>query len=172
MGAGHSSAPSPFLLRHLATLPPGAALDVACGRGRHALLLARHGFRVTAVDRDVQALDALAAAAAAERLVVTTLCRDLEAEPLPPGPWDVVLNFRYLQRSLAPALAAALRPGGFLVFETFTTAQAAFGHPRNPDFLLRPDELRGMFPTLVVVDYEEGVRDDAEAVASLLARRS
>lgn len=171
MGAGHSSAPSPFLLRHLAALPAGDALDVACGRGRHALLLARRGWRVTAVDRDAEALEALAAAATAEGLGLTTVQRDLETDPLPPGPWDVVLDFRYLQRSLAPSLAAALRSGGVLVFETFTRAQAAFGHPRNPAFLLAPGELRAMFPTLALLDYEETVRDDAEAVASLLARR-
>jgi SAM-dependent methyltransferase len=163
--------PSPFLLRHLAALPRGRALDLACGAGRHALVLARHGFRVDAVDRDPGALAVLAAAARMEGLAVRPLAADLERFPLPAAVWDLVLDVRYLQRSLAPAIAAALRPGGLLVFETFTIEQARLGRPRNPDFLLRPGELLRMFPGLEMLAFEEEVRDGREAVAALLARK-
>jgi SAM-dependent methyltransferase len=163
--------PSPFLLRHLAALRRGRALDLACGAGRHALLLARHGFQVDAVDRDPGALAVLAAAARTEGLAVRPLAADLETFPLPEAVWDLVLDVRYLQRSLAPAIAAALRPGGLLVFETFTVEQARLGRPRNPDFLLRPGELSRMFPGLKTLAFEEEVRDGREAVAALLARK-
>ena len=52
--------------------------------------------------------------------------------------FDVIVVVHYLHRPLFPQLLAALRPGGVLVYETFTTAQAARGKPTNPDFLLRP----------------------------------
>ena len=54
---------------------------------------------------------------------------------------DVVIVVRYLDRNLFPALAAALRPGGMLVYETFTVEQQRMGHPRNPLYMLQPGEL-------------------------------
>jgi SAM-dependent methyltransferase len=167
--------PSPFLVACLATWPPGPArgraLDLACGSGRHALLVAAAGFRVDAIDRDVAALQTLESKARADRLDVRAIAADLETHPLPRERYDLVVNARYLQRSLVGAIEAALAPGGALVFETFTTAQAELGRPRNPEYLLRPGELARMFPRLETLVYREEVRDGRECVASLFARR-
>jgi hypothetical protein len=86
-----------------------------------------------------------------------------------------VLVFRYLWRPLAPALAALLAPGGLLVYETFTLAQEKLPHgPRNPAFLLRPGELRELFPGLRVRLFEEGLfgaGPERQALARLVAER-
>jgi len=168
-----ASAPSDFLRAVAARLPHGDVLDLACGSGRNALLFLARGDRVVGIDREATSL-ARARAAAGGAATLHLLQADLEHWPLPRGRFDVVLNFRYLQRSLAPAIVAALRPGGALVFETFLVEQLQLGHPRNPDFVLRHNELLHLFRDLRVLHYEEGLfRDgDREAhLARLLATR-
>ena len=140
------------------------------GRGRHALLLARHGFRTFGVDVNCDAVRDVRQAAARERLAVHAWCADLTASPLPAGFFDVVVVARYLQRDLFDALKASLTPGGCIVYETFTTAQLTHGEgPTSPDHLLRPGELQSLFSDWDVLFYEE--IDDAEAVARLVAQR-
>jgi SAM-dependent methyltransferase len=166
--------PSPWLFRCADLLPEGGrALDVACGRGRHALVLAAAGFVVTALDRDAGALRALAAAAAERGLAVSTADMDLESGDvtLGEGTYDVVVVFRYLHRPLFPALVRALAPGGLLVYETFTRAQAARRHPSNPAFLLEAGELPRLAAPLQVLRYYEGERDGA-FLAGIAARKA
>lgn len=149
--------PSEFLVRCLRGLPPGRALDVAAGEGRNALLLARCGFAVDAIDASARALASLREAAARESLAVNTIEADLEHAVLPARTYDLVANIRYLQRSLFPALARSLRRGGHLVFETFLWPQRMRGHPRNPAYLLAPGELPRAFSELEIIEYEEGL---------------
>ncbi len=82
-----------------------------------------------------------------------------------------MLTFNYLQRSLFPSLRRALRPGGVLLYETFTVAQAARGHPTNPDFLLQPGELPRLVEPLEVIRSREGEADGRHA-AAVAARRN
>ena len=164
--------PTAWLAAHERLLPPGDALDVACGRGRHAVWLAEHGWRVTAVDRDAGSLEAVRAEAHVRSLPIETQRHDLEAGPaaLARESFDVIVVVHYLHRPLFPALVAALRPGGVLVYETFITAQAARGKPTNPDYLLRPGELRDLLRGMEVLAYREGAFDGRD-VASVVARR-
>jgi rhodanese-related sulfurtransferase len=168
------SGPAPWLVSHVGLAPRGArTLDVACGRGRHALLLAGAGYPVRAVDRDPDRIAALRASALKLRLPLEAEVVDLEsgAVSLGDGEWELVLVFRYLHRPLFPALVRALRPRGLLVYETFTTGHARHGGPTNPDFLLEPGELPRLVAPLEVIRQREGVFD-GEHVASVVARRS
>ena len=165
--------PAAWLVDHASLLPQaGAALDVACGRGRHALWLAARHLRVRAVDRDPDAITALAASARARGLPIEAEARDLELAPvdLGPGQYDLIVCVHYLHRPLFPALLDALRPGGLLVYETFTRAQARRGKPTNPAFLLEPGELRVLTRGLSVVDEREGAFDGRD-VASIVCRK-
>ena len=167
------SAPSSWLVAHRTWLPAsGRALDVACGRGRHARWLALHGFETIAVDRDPDAVAALQARARAEGLPITGVVMDLEAGDVDLGRavYDVVVVVHYLHRPLFPALLAALTPGGVLIYETFTTAQAARGRPTNPAFLLEPGELRRRVERLDILDAREG-DFEGRMVASVVAVR-
>lgn len=166
--------PSAFLARVLPGLPRGLALDVACGDGRNAIHLARNGYRVEAFDRARTALQRARRLASAEALSLGLVCADLETYPLPRSRYVLVVNVRYLDRRRLSDLAAALQPGGHLIFETFTTRQAQLGRPRNPEHLLRPGELRHCFATLQVLQYEEGLVESELGpawLARLLARR-
>jgi SAM-dependent methyltransferase len=133
----------------------GIVLDLACGEGRHARYLAGLGYRVEAVDRDGAALAALAGVDG-----ISTCCADLESSPWPCGSdrFDGIVVTNYLHRPLMPALLAALRPGGVLIYETFAVGNEKFGRPSNPDFLLRPDELlQHVSGRLSVVAFEQGL---------------
>ncbi len=159
------------LHRHL--LPAdGTALDVACGSGCHAVWLATQGFRVLAVDRRADAIAALAAHPLTSAGLIDVQVQDLETgrPVITPNAFDVVVVTHYLHRPLFPQLVAALRPGGVLVYETFTVAQAARGKPTNPDFLLRPGELVTLVQPLEVLAEREG-EFDGRMVASVVARR-
>jgi SAM-dependent methyltransferase len=167
--------PSPFVLEHSRRLRRDGtrrlrALDVAAGRGRHALALARLGFEVFGIDSRADALAAARTLGARDGLALHLWCADLTAYPLPRLTFDLVVVTRYLQRDLCPALGAALTPGGVLVYETFTEAQRGLGRgPRSPEHLLATGELPTLFPDLEVVAYEEVLAP--EALARLAAVR-
>jgi SAM-dependent methyltransferase len=167
--------PSAFLVEHAGLIRGQFALDVACGPGRHALWLARHGLHVHAIDISEPAARALAHAARATRLPVAPVVADLESFPLPASTYDVVVNVNFLYRPLLPCLAAALRPRGLLVFETFLRHEASHGGPHDPAYLLAPGELRERFAGILdLLEYREGPAEHdgrLAHVASLIARR-
>jgi SAM-dependent methyltransferase len=175
------SQPSSFFLAESARLfeaaRRGPVVDLACGRGRHALAAAAAGARVVGLDRNAASLAALQAAARARRLPLLAARADLEAPygiPVRPGSCAAILVFRFLFRPLAPAIREALAPGGLLLYETFTIRQRELGYgPKNPSFFLQDGELRGLFAGLEILSYWEGVSEGPrpEALARLAARR-
>jgi tellurite methyltransferase len=165
--------PSPWLLSNAALAPPGArTLDVACGRGRHALFLAGAGFPVRAVDRDAGHVARLGALARRLKLPLDAAVVDLEDDgaDLGASEWELVLVFRYLHRPLFPTLVRALKPGGVLLYETYTREQAKRGRPANPDHLLEPGELARLVAPLEVVRQRES-EVEGRAIASVAARK-
>ena len=166
-------APSSWLLSNLDLIPrAGRALDVACGRGRHALFLAERGLTVRAVDRDRDAIVSLRAEAESRGLSLEADVLDLEDGEADLGreAYDLVLVVHYLHRPLFPALIRALAPGGVLVYETFSVDQARRGKPTCPDFLLQHGELRERLAPLCVLRERDGVFEDRD-VASIVARK-
>lgn len=155
----HSSLdqPSAWVARFAPLIPSGEALDLACGSGRHARLLAARGLQVAALDRDAQAL----AAAAGEG--IATLAHDLESPgsvwPFAAGRFKGIVVTNYLHRPLFGAIAASLAPDGVLIYETFAQGNEVFGKPSNPSFLLAPGELLEFAARagLRVLAYEDGV---------------
>ncbi len=173
-GAAPIDGPAGWVLDNADLLRPGMrVLDVAAGRGRHALLFAAAGWPVRAVDRDGARMAALASVASRLGWPVTTEVRDLERGEVDLGDaaFDLVVVTNYLHRPLLPALVRALAPEGLLVYETFTTAQAARGKPTNPAFLLQPGELPRLVAPLSVERQREG-EVDGRMVASVVARAS
>jgi tellurite methyltransferase len=117
-------------------------LDVACGSGRNVAALAAAGARATGFDLLPDALER-ARRVAADRPAAPAFVVADATGPLPfrPRSFQLVTGFRYLDRALFPRLVDLLVPGGELWWETFNAAQAQFGHPRRPEFLLAPGEL-------------------------------
>lgn len=143
---------------HLHLLPrQGEALDLACGLGGNALALARSGLSTQAWDLSDVAVARLQQLAEQQRLPLKARCVDLEHDALPPASFDVICVSGFLDRSLCPAITAALRPGGLLFYQTFTTAKRGTSGPSNPDYLLRHSELPQLFSELVPLVYLEEI---------------
>ena len=176
---GQERGPASFLVEQQRVLPPsGRALDVAMGTGRNALYLASLGYEVTGIDVSGVAVARCREEAVRLGLRIEAIQANLQLYEIAIDVYDIVTNFYYLQRDLAPHLTAALRPGGVLVFETFTTEQRQFGWgPQQEEFLLQPGELRSLFPGLEVLTYREGLVEreserGTKAVAGLVARKA
>ncbi len=152
----------------------GDALDLACGLGGNALLLARSGLDVQAWDLSSVAIEALRVRAAREDLAVMVGQRDVLEQPPGVESFDVIVVSYFLERGLAPLLCTALRPGGLLFYQTFVRDRVSARGPDNPDFLLEENELRDLFAPLClrvyreegsVGDVHQGLRDEALLVA-------
>lgn len=154
----HAAAPSAWVRRFAPLIPPGEVLDLACGSGRHSVLLAGLGYQVCALDRDVAAVQGLA------RPDIATLPFDLEAGapwPFRPERFAGVVVTNYLHRPLFPSILASIAEDGILIYETFASGNERYGRPANPDFLLRPGELLDVVRDIApgawrVVAFEEG----------------
>ena len=140
--------PSSWVVRFAALLKPGGrVLDLACGSGRHSILLASLGFDVLGVDLnpDALALARLSAIGLKENMP-QFLESDLEGSmwPLPStiyGYWDGIVVTNYLYRPFLALLPQLLNANGLLIYETFALGNAQFGKPASPEFLLKPGEL-------------------------------
>ena len=180
-GSHTSLEPDPFLVKawskFLAPRSPGNALDVAGGAGRNALWLAQRGWRVRLIDGSEAGI---ALAKENARMLepesgqpalpqpggrIETQLLDLNSiRSLGHSQYDLVLVFFYLQRALFPAIAAALKPGGLLMYKTYTIDQQRFDPgPRNPDYLLQPGELQEAFRSLCLLHYQENLASTATA---------
>jgi SAM-dependent methyltransferase len=95
--------PSIELVDSLSSLPPGRALDLACGEARHAIWLRDRGWDVTAVDQTIEEIEG-----------VTCVRADLERDrfTIEPGAWDLIVCWLYWQEDLLPSIAAGVRRGG------------------------------------------------------------
>jgi SAM-dependent methyltransferase len=165
-------APSSWLAEVAARLPGrGRALDVAGGAGRHALWLARRGLRVTLVDVSEVGLGLARERATAAGLMLETRAADLDSEPLPSGPFDVVVCAHYLQRSLFAAMALALGERGVLVVAVPTVRNLERHARPSRRFLLEEGELERLVPSRLAIErYEEGWVREGFHEARLLAR--
>jgi SAM-dependent methyltransferase len=148
-------------------------LDLACGRGRHALAAAQRGAQVLAVDADPERIEA--GRRRGRDLSIEWVTADLTTYPLPSDAFDVVMIFNYLDRRRMPELRAAVRRGGFLMCETFLQAQRDYGWgPTSDDHLLGPGELIALvepFEILLAREALEFIGGRPMAVASVLAQR-
>jgi len=173
----HSSlTPDPFLVsayeEFVAPAFPngGTALDLVGGVGRHALYLAERGWQVTLVDVSPQGLALAESEAKARRVSITCRAEDLTEWELPASSSDLVVNFFYLERALFTQIEQALKPGGILIFKTYTQEQLKLsGGPTHFMHLLGSDELLHAFSGLQILHYYES--STGKAVAELVARK-
>jgi len=141
--------------RHL--LPAtGRALDLACGLGGNALLLAAHGLDTWAWDIADVAVARLQAVAQQQGVVLHAEVRDVVSCPPAPASFDVIVVSRFLERRLTHPLIQALRPEGLLFYQTFTqvTVGTVWG-PTHPAYRLAPQELLALFHPLHILVYRE-----------------
>jgi tellurite methyltransferase len=176
-GSHSSLDPDPFLVsaydEFLFDTTPGLALDIAGGVGRHAIWLAQHRWRVKLLDIaevGIKQAEENAKRAGTSRSISTEVCDLNTMHDLGRERYDLVVVFFFLQRELFPALTAALKPGGFLIYKTYTAEQKHFaGGPSHPMFLLEPNELLRAFSSLRILYYHQTVQE--KGLAELVARK-
>ncbi len=173
VGDHASSAPSSLLTSAADLLPQqGLALDVAGGAGRHAVWLAERGLGVTLADVSEAALEIADRRAREANVTLSTLRIDLESEPLPPGPWALIVAFHYLHRPLFRAFPGALAPGGVLFFVQPTVRNLERHARPSRRFLLEEGEAPGLLAGLEILRYEEGWLAEGRHEAMVVARRT
>ncbi len=144
------------LAEHTFLLPEqGAALDLACGLGANALLLAECGLDVEAWDISSVAIEKLQKLAVEKNLKITAKQVDIQQNALPENSYDVIVITRFLDRRLCREIMAALKPDGLLFYQTYTRQKISESSPHNPDFLLAENELLSLFSPLKVIFYQE-----------------
>lgn len=148
----------------------GRALDLAGGTGRHAIWLAQRGLDVTLADISSRALELAIARAAEAGVQINTLAVDLEEDPFPAGPWDIILSCCYLRRSLFSQFAPSLAHDGRLIYLQ-PTRNNLTRHAKPPEaFLLDDGELPQLCTGLQILEYREGWLEDGRHDALLVAR--
>ena len=161
------------MVDNIALLPKGRVLDVAMGAGQNAIYLAKMGFEVEGIDISPEAVGSALELARKSGVNIRAQVADLEKEyHIEKGAYEVIICFKYLQRSLIPQIKDGLCKGGIVVYETFIVDQARFGKPKNPDYLLRHNELLDMFRDFRCLRYREGIVEDRKAVASIIAEKA
>ncbi len=174
-GAYNRKNPVTLLQRWLPRLPRGHALDVACGAGRNALLLAGAGFRVDAIDISREGLSLARTHADEFGVVVNWIEHDLD-EPFDFAPdYDLIVVMWYVNLPLIARLPNYLAPGGCIVCEEhLRTAETVIG-PENSRFRVAPGSLRNCLAGLDILHDEESHRTTPEgerlASAQIVARR-
>ena len=135
----------------------GHALDIACGLGANSIFLAGMGLHVDAWDISDVVIEKLRNKNADGTIHPTIQARVVDISPgsLRPEAYDVIINTHYLDRTLAPAMIDALKPGGVIFFQTFSSEKTIDTGPSNPDYLLQKNELKILFGELEVLAYQD-----------------
>ncbi len=150
-------------------------LDLACGTGQNGLALAETGIPVVFADNSATALEVVEQRLVEDKLPGRIWLVDLEqagTNPLAGKNFSAIICFRYLHRPLFPALLRAVKPGGLVVYETFTIVNRRFGRPDNENFLLQANELKTIFRSWeLIYDFEGTLTNPDRCVAQLVVRK-
>ena len=176
--------PAAFLKQKMDGLKKGKALVLAMGEGRNAVYLAQNGFDVTGVDISEVAVEKCNKLAKERNTTVNAVVADLMDYDLGEAQFDLITKFYYYEPSIFPQIIDALKPGGMFILEQFSIDHlkyretSAFG-PRNPDYLIKPNELLEHFKLLrilyyedTVVELDEGMHKGTAAIIRLIAEKA
>ena len=177
-GGPRKADPHPWLVAHLWRVSRGRALDIACGMGRDSIYLAREGFRVHAIDFSAVALQEAQRRARTFQVAshISFVLVDLTRFAFPRAHYDLVVGFSYWEPALKDALREAVRPGGFLIYETFNIWWKWTRPDVDERFLLRPGELREWLRDWHIWAYREvgselPITRGQKAVSSIVAQK-
>lgn len=176
--------PAAFLKQKISGLKKGKALVLAMGEGRNAVYLAQNEFDVTGVDISEVAIEKCNKLAKERNTTVNAVVADLTDYDMGEARFDLITKFYYYEPSIFPQIIDALKPGGMFILEQFSIDHlkyretSRFG-PRNPDYLIKPNELLEHFKSLrilyyedTVVELDEGMHKGTAAVIRLIAQKA
>ena len=160
--------PCQWLRENSGLLPgKGKALDIASGEGRNAVYAASLGYEVLGLDISEKGLQNAQDLAHEKNLPINTLVTDLDGFEFEENAFDLVMCFYFLDRNLFPGIRKTLKPGGLLIYETFTLDHLKYTGLKR-EWVLEYNELLREFQTFRVLGYREVDRDE-KGFASLIA---
>ncbi len=152
--------PSNKLTKIVSKTKGNKALEIACGAGRNSIYLAKVGFNVEALDISKIALNTLKKQGYTN---IITKCIDLEDYHPTLDSYNLIIMTNYLDRNIIPHLANALTKDGILFIETYMDDKENEKRNSNPDFLLKPDELKTFFDeNYEILEYDESFNESYE----------
>ncbi len=167
--------PLKFLKEKLGILVRGKALVLAMGEGRNAVFLAQNGFDVDGCDISEKAIEKARLFARESGVALNAFIADLEEYKISVNKYDLITCFYYTQLDLIPQIKEGLRKGGMVMFETYSIDQLKYGDnapgPKNPDYLLKHNELLDAFRDFRILYYREGEIAEQKSVVSLIAQK-
>ncbi|MGK0297443.1 MAG: tellurite methyltransferase [Gammaproteobacteria bacterium] len=167
--------PAQVLTENLHLLPQtGTALDLACGLGANAMLMAKRGLTTHAWDNSDVALDMLNATTKHNGIRICIEQKDIVKNPPCADSFDVIIVSHFLERCIVNQIINALKKNGLLFYQTFTRNKIVDSGPGNTEYLLERNELLRLFANLSILYYleydqvgnlESGNRNEAMLVA-------
>ena len=130
----------------------GIALDLACGKGRHAVFLEKIGFRVIAVDNNTDNF-CFFSGKNISKINIDVEC--LQNWPIYNKKFDIILVTKFLNRLIFPKIISSLKKDGHLIYETFSQGHEKIGRPKNLNYILKPKELLSLSKPLSLIAFEE-----------------
>lgn len=147
----------------------GKALDIAMGEGRNAAFAAELGYDVTGIDISEVGVERAKGLAEEKKLKLNYKVADLDNYEFGENEYDLILCFYFLDRRLFPEIKSALKPGGFLLFETFNVDHQKYSDFKK-EWLLEHNELLKEFLDLHILKYQEMDKDE-KAFSSIVAQK-
>jgi len=155
---------------------------LACGSGRDAVFLSQRKWKVFAIDNNPKLLEKATELGTRYNGPISTLSLDLEDQgpdtllPIILGHFqvdgfDVIHVARYLHRPLFPLIINLLKPGGVIVYSTFTKGVESFGKPRRPRFILETNELKEVFKSFQIIVHKDAPIEDGRPVQVIVAQK-
>lgn len=170
------SNPVNLLRDWLPRVPPGPALDVACGAGRNSIFMAEAGFHVDAIDIAREGLAEARRKADEHGLQINLIEHDLDEPYSFKTDYNLIVVLWYVNLDLISRLCDCLAPGGYLLCEEHLRSNQEVIGPGNPDYRVAPGALRDAVSALEVQFYEESVEAIPEggqvASARVVARKA
>lgn len=171
----YGKSPVQFLAENYHFIPyEGAVLDMGMGEGRNAVFLAQKGYKVTGIDISSVAVKKSYLLAQEFGVKIKGVVASLKDYKIPPGSFDAIVCFYYVDRSLVEKMKSWLRPGGILIYEAHTVREKDRPHkkrdPLEEDVYLKEQELLRMFPGMRVLKYEEPLHEK-EFRSSIILRK-
>ncbi|AOM84510.1 class I SAM-dependent methyltransferase [Salisediminibacterium beveridgei] len=170
---GKSPAPNPVLTDQIPVVSKGTALDIACGLGANALMLADRGYHVHAFDISDTAVSHLQSKADAQKLPVSARTLDLtsmegQAAMTAAAPLDLIVITYYLDRDLFSFIGDLITPGGYLFIETYVSMPGMTDTPVKEEYKLHPAELVDTFEDWGIMYFDF---DEENGIQTILLRK-
>ncbi|OIQ16861.1 MAG: hypothetical protein BM556_13790 [Bacteriovorax sp. MedPE-SWde] len=168
----YGKAPAKFLAKNYDFIPQGSKIiDIGMGEGRNAVFLASKGYKVSGIDISSVAIKKARMLAREFGVRIETIHKSIADYKVPKNSVDAIVCFYFVDREVVKKLKSWLKPGGILIFESFTIKQKVINKIKEDDiYLLGEGELFKLFSDFNVLKYEQASHRK-DFIASIIVQK-